>query len=56
VTDAMGNGANLGGFEGTAAVEVPHGAESYPVGPDLNNAGRYIYHLDVVSASVTQHF
>jgi long-subunit fatty acid transport protein len=56
VTDAMGNGASLGGFAGTAGVEVPNGDESYPVGPYFINAGKYFYHLDVVSASVTQHF
>jgi long-subunit fatty acid transport protein len=56
VADAMGNGAMAKGFDGTAGVEVPNGQLGYDKGPFYINAGEYFYHLDVVSASVTQHF
>ena len=56
VADQNNAGANLGGFDGIAGVEVPNGDPAYPVGPYYVNAGSYFYHLDVVSASVTQHF
>ena len=56
VPDANGNGAQQGGFDGTAGVEVPNGQLGYDEGPFYVNAGSYFYHLDVVSASVTQHF
>jgi hypothetical protein len=56
VSDANGNGAMNGGFNGVAGVEVPNGEQGYAIGPYFVNAGSYFYHLDVVSASVTQHF
>jgi hypothetical protein len=56
VPDAMGNGASSGGFSGVAGVEVPNGEPGYDIGPYFVNAGRYFFHLDVVSLSFTQHF
>ena len=56
VPDAMGNGANLGGFSGTANVEIPNSDVAYAQGPFYVNAGSFFYHLDLVSVSVTQHF
>jgi long-subunit fatty acid transport protein len=56
VSDAMGNGANSGGFSGVAGVEVPNGEPGYEIGPYFVNAGSYYFHLDVVSLSFTQHF
>jgi len=57
VGDASGNGANAGGFDGNAKVEVPNGDSARAVpGPFYVNAGSYYYHLDVVSLSFAQHF
>lgn len=56
VPDMMNNGAELGGFDGTAGVEIPNGAQDYEEGPYYVNAGRYFFSLDVVSLSVAQHF
>jgi long-subunit fatty acid transport protein len=56
VPDRMNQGADNGGFDGMAGVEVPNGAQDYPIGPYYVNAGTYFFHLDVVSVSVTQHF
>jgi hypothetical protein len=56
VGDAMDMGKELGGFDGTAGVEVPNGDLAFPEGPYYVNAGSYFYHLDVVSLSFAQHF
>ena len=56
VTDAMGAGADRGGFDGMAGVEIPNADLGYEVGPYFVNAGSYHYHLDVVSLSFAQHF
>ena len=56
VTDAMGAGAQQGGFDGMAGVEIPNADLGYEIGPYFVNAGSYHYHLDVVSLSFAQHF
>jgi hypothetical protein len=52
----MGNGATQGGFQGTARVEIPNSDPGFAQGPFYVNAGSFYYHLDLVSASLTQHF
>lgn len=56
VGDAQGNNAMAGGFDGVAGVEIPNADLGYPVGPYFVNAGIFVYHLDVLSLSLTQHF
>jgi hypothetical protein len=56
VADLNGAGAELGGFDGSAGVEVPNADVSFPVGPYFINAGSYYYHLDVLSLAFTQHY
>jgi hypothetical protein len=56
VPDMMGNGAANGGFDGTAGVEIPNADQGYAKGPFYVNAGRFFYHLDMLSLSLTQHF
>lgn len=56
VEDFEGNGADAGGFDGVAGVEIPNGDRNEPLGPFFVNAGSFFYHLDVVSLSFTQHF
>jgi hypothetical protein len=58
VADAMQmNGDAKNGFDGIAGVELPNGdLTRTEIGPDFINAGHYYYHLDVASATFTQHF
>jgi hypothetical protein len=49
-------GADRGGFDGVAGIEVPNADQAYEEGPYYVNAGRYYFSLDVVSLSVAQHF
>jgi hypothetical protein len=56
VADNNGAGAENGGFDGVAGVEIPNAGLDQPVGPYFVNAGSYYYHLDVVSFSIAQHF
>jgi hypothetical protein len=56
VPDMTGMGAEQGGFDGIAGVEIPNADLAYPTGPYFVNAGTYFYHLDVVSLSFAQHF
>jgi hypothetical protein len=56
VPDRTNMGAERGGFDGMAGVEVPNADLAYEVGPYFVNAGSYFFHLDVVSVSVAQHF
>jgi hypothetical protein len=56
VTDNNGAGAENGGFDGVAGVEIPNADIAYEVGPYFVNAGSYFFHLDVLSLSVAQHF
>jgi hypothetical protein len=56
VPDQMGNGANQGGFAGSANVEIPNADLGYAKGPFYVNAGTFFYHLDLLSFSLTQHF
>lgn len=56
VPDMMGNGANQGGFDGTAGVEIPNADQNFAEGPFYVNAGTFFYHLDLLSVSFTQHF
>ena len=56
VPDAMNMGADQGGFDGTAGVEVPNADLAYAKGPYYINAGSYFYHLDVLSVAFAQHF
>jgi hypothetical protein len=56
VADLAGQGAQNGGFDGTAGVEVPNAGLDYEVGPYFVNAGSFFYHLDALSLSVAQHF
>lgn len=56
VEDMNGNGAELGGFDGTAGVEIPNADLAYEEGPFYVNAGGYRFSLDVLSLSFTQHF
>ena len=51
-----GTGAEAGGFDGTAGVEVPNADQGQPLGPYFINAGSYYFNLDVISVSFTQHF
>lgn len=44
-----------GGYDGDAAVEVPNSMRETP-GTFFTNAGSFYYNLDVVSASLVQHF
>jgi hypothetical protein len=56
VPDMVGNGATNGGFDGTAGVEIPNADPGYAKGPFYVNAGKFFYHLDLLSVSLTQHF
>ena len=56
VADVNGLGAQNGGFDGNANVEIPNADLGYPRGPYFVNAGSFYYHLDVLSMSITQHF
>ena len=56
VADLSGAGAESGGFDGSAGVEVPNADVSFLVGPYFINAGSYHYHLDVLSLAFTQHY
>jgi hypothetical protein len=56
VADNNGAGAENGGFDGVAGVEIPNADVGYPLGPYFLNAGSFFYHLDVVSFSIAQHF
>jgi hypothetical protein len=52
----MNVGADKGGFDGVAGVEIQNPSTSYTEGPFYVNAGEYYYHLDVMSLSIAQHF
>jgi hypothetical protein len=57
VADISGmNGQGKHGFDGIAHVALPNADIVSPPGPDFINAGSYYYHLDVMSATFTQHF
>jgi hypothetical protein len=56
VPDRMGEGASQGGFNGTAGVEIPNADQAYAKGPFYVNAGKFFYHLDMLSVALTQHF
>jgi hypothetical protein len=56
VGDLSGAGAERGGFDGEARVEIPNADLGYPEGPYYVNAGSFYYHLDALSLSLTQHF
>lgn len=56
VGDAMGAGAENGGFDGVAGVEIPNADIAFEEGPYYLNAGSFYYQLDALSVSIAQHF
>src|SRR5262249_51183486 len=43
VPDMLGNGAMLGGFSGSAGVEIPNADQNFAEGPYYVNAGSYYF-------------